>query len=374
MVDCLTLDNILTKAGICFFTGVPDSCFKPWVDYLSETRPQDYAVATNEGEALSIAAGYNLATGKVAGVYLQNSGLGNLLNPISSVIDEYVYEIPVLLMISWRGRPGASDEPQHKRMGQITRSLLELLNIKHEIFGQRDLGTVLQDMVNAHKSGRPYAIIFQKGDIIAHSQSAEGSEKETVSQLTRWDAIASIAQFFGKEAVYFATTGKTSRELYFWRDQTDRDHSHDFLNVGGMGWVSSLAFGFSIRSKKRIVILDGDGSILMHMGNLATIGHYKPSNVIHFILDNQSHESVGGSATVSGTVDFSRLADSVGYRKSVKVSSEMELRETLTKLENKQGPILVQVTIKKGSKPNLPRPTMSPQERKALFLDGLRTH
>lgn len=373
MVDCDTLDAHLLKAGISFFTGVPDSCFRPWVNYLLQNRKDDHVIATNEGEAITIAAGYNLATGKTAGIYLQNSGLGNLLNPLTSLIDEYVYKIPVLLMISWRGRPSKTDEPQHKRMGEITTSILELLEIKYDIFGQRSWENVLPDMMNAQRSGKPYALVFQKGDITTYSRTGEDSSEQPNSQLTRWDAITLIAQFFGKEAFFFTTTGKTSRELYLWRDQTDRDHSHDFLNVGGMGWVSSLAFGCSLGSRKRIVILDGDGSLLMHMGNIATIGHYRPPNLIHFVLDNQSHDSVGGLATVSGTVNFLRLAESVGYRKSVKVSTETDLRIAVSELLDGTGPALVQIAVQKGSKRDLPRPTLGPQERKTLFLDALRT-
>jgi len=369
MVDCQTLDSYLIRAGVSFFTGVPDSCFKPWVDYISITRKEDHVIATNEGEALAVAAGYNLATGKTAGVYLQNSGLGNLLNPLTSVIDEFVYNIPVLLMISWRGRPDQTDEPQHKRMGQNTTLLLDMLDVAYSIVGQRDLQSViLTDAAQAHKRGRPYALLFQKGDIEAYPEKKESSREE--SQLTRWDAILAVAQFFGKGAVFFATTGKASRELYLWRDLSDRDHSRDFLNVGGMGWVSSIAFGFALRSRKRIVILDGDASILMHMGNLATVGHYKPANVIHFILDNNAHDSVGGLSTVSRTVDFAKIAEAVGYRRSATVSTEKELRDELSRLDE-TGPSLVSVRIKKGARPDLPRPLLTPLERKTLFLTGL---
>lgn len=367
MVDCTTFESYLNRAGISFFTGVPDACFKPWIDYLTVTRKEDHIIATNEGEALTIAAGYHLATGKAAGVYLQNSGLGNLINPLTSVIDEYVYNIPLLLMISWRGRIGQVDEPQHIRMGQNTTAFLDLLDIPYSVYGEGDLeNVIITDVLSAHERGKPYAIIFQKGDIDVYPASGKLLREE--SQLTRWTAIETIAQFFGKNAVFFATTGETSRELYLWRDLTDRDHSLDFLNVGGMGWVSSIAFGFSLRSKKRVVILDGDGSILMHMGNLATIGHYKPDNIIHFILDNVAHDSIGGLPTVSNTVDFARTADAVGYRRSASVSTEDELHNELARLEGEAGPLLISIRIKKGSRPDLPRPSLTPQQRKMQFL------
>jgi phosphonopyruvate decarboxylase len=370
MVNCATLDTYFLEAGVSFFTGVPDSCFKPWIDYLLATRKNDHVIATNEGEALTIAAGYNLATGKTGGVYLQNSGLGNLLNPLTSIIDEHVYNIPVLLMISWRGRPGQKDEPQHERMGRNTTTILEAFDIPYSVFGQKDLQDVLQtNAVNTFKSSKPYALIFQKGDIEPYPIIEESRED---FELTRWNVIQSIAQFYGKEAVFFATTGMTSRELYEWREMSDKDHSCDFLNVGGMGWVSSIAFGFSLRSKRRMVILDGDGSVLMHMGNLATIGHYRPSNIMHFILDNNAHDSVGCEGTVSETVDFAKLAEAVGYRASATVTSSNELRSILERLDGNVGPALVTIKIRKGSRPDLPRPSLTPRERKTLFLARIR--
>jgi phosphonopyruvate decarboxylase len=370
MVNCATLDSYLLEAGVSFFTGVPDSCFKPWINYLLATRKDDHVIATNEGEALTIAAGYNLATGKTAGVYLQNSGLGNLLNPLTSVIDEHVYNIPVLLMISWRGRPGQKDEPQHERMGKNTTTILEALDIPYSIFGQRDVQDVLRTSgVETLKSGKPYALVFQKGDIESYPIIERSRED---FELTRWNVIQSITQFYGKEAVFFATTGMASRELYEWRDMSDKDHSSDFLNVGGMGWVSSIAFGFSLGSKRRIVIFDGDGSVLMHMGNLATIGHYGPSNIMHFILDNNAHDSVGCGGTVSETVDFTKIAKAVGYRASETVTSSNELRRMLERLDGNVGPALITIKIRKGAKTDLPRPSMTPRERKALFLAGIR--
>lgn len=371
MVSCDNLNRFLTGAGVTFFTGVPDSCFEPWVDYLLDTRPEDHVIATNEGEALAIAAGYNLATGKPAGVYLQNAGLGNLINPLTSIVDEYVYNVPVLLMISWRGKPGDQDEPQHRRMGENTTSLLEMLRIPYSIFDATRMEKLMADVVEAHITGKPYALILRKGDIDqypTHKPSQDGR------RITRWEAMESIAKFYGKDALFFATTGKTSRELYLFRDMSDRDHSRDFLNVGGMGWVSSIAFGFSLRSSKRIVILDGDGSTLMHMGNLATIGHYQPANITHFILDNNAHDSVGDLATVSDTVDFGRIAEAVGYRNSSTVTSSKELQLMLPTLHEQKGPTLVTVKVKKGAPPGLPRPMLTPQERKALFTANLHVH
>jgi phosphonopyruvate decarboxylase len=369
VVDCQTLDALLAKAGVTFFTGVPDSCFKPWIEYLLKTRPDDHVIATNEGEALAIAAGYNLATGRPAGVYLQNAGLGNLLDPLTSIVDEYVYRIPVLLMVSWRGKPGEPDEPQHKRMGEATIPLLEMLRIPYAIFHETTLReTIETKLVNASRTGRPFALILRDGDI---EKFTAAEHPRDTARLTRQEAIRSIAKFYGNNTIFFATTGKTSRELYLFRDTTDQDHSKDFLNVGGMGWVASIAFGFSRKSTKRIVILDGDGSVLMHMGNLATIGHYKPPNILHFILDNNAHDSVGGLATVSETVNFGRVGEAVGYRQSFKVTTLEELERTLLLLSDQKGPSLITVNVKRGAQADLPRPSLTPQQRKTLFLDAL---
>jgi phosphonopyruvate decarboxylase len=372
MVDCKTLDEQFRNVGVQFFTGVPDSCFKPWVNYLLENRPADHLTATVEGEALAIAAGYSLATGKTAGVYLQNSGLGNLINPLTSIVDPLVYGMPALLMISWRAKPGCPDEPQHTRMGENLPNILTTLGVPFAIFSDETLEDALtKGFEMACASGQSFALLMRNGDIDDYPDPPNSEKMEEVGELTRWDAIVAITEFFGKNAVYFSTTGKTSRELYLLRDETGGDHSLDFLNVGGMGYVSSLALGFSIRSRKRAVILDGDGSVLMHMGTLATIGHYAPPRILHFTLDNNAHDSVGGSKTVSDTVNFELLGRAVGYKRTASVDSRRSLEKELRKLKDHEGPALIRVKVKKGSKENLPRPSLSPPERKKLFLNAL---
>jgi phosphonopyruvate decarboxylase len=372
LIDCKSLDQQFRRVGVEFFTGVPDSCFLPWINYLIENRSTGHITATNEGEALSIAAGYSLATGKTAGVYLQNSGLGNLINPLTSIIDPLVYGVPVLLLISWRAKPGYPDEPQHRRMGENMPALLETLGVPFALFDKDRLGDILsQDFKAARAKGQSFALLMQRGDIDEYPDQPNGLQSEVENELTRWDAIVAVTEFFGRNAVYFSTTGKTSRELYLLRDETGGDHSLDFLNVGGMGFVSSLALGFSLHSEKRVVVLDGDGSVLMHMGALATIGHYNPPNLLHFILDNNAHDSVGGSKTVSETVDFELLGKAAGYKRSARVNSRSSLQDELGMLETHEGPALILVKIRKGSRENLPRPSISPLERKNLFLNKL---
>ena len=373
MIDCKSLDQHFRSVGVEFFTGVPDACFKPWINYLLEHRPADHLTATNEGEALSIAAGYSLATGKTAGVYLQNSGLGNLINPLTSIIDPLVYGLPVLLLISWRAKPGHPDEPQHRRMGENMPALLETLGVPFAIFDKDRLGDILShDFKDARAKGQSFALLMQKGDIDdSGDQPNRLQSDETEGELARWDAIVAVTEFFGRNAVYFSTTGKTSRELYLLRDETGGDHSLDFLNVGGMGYASSLALGFSLHFRKRVVVLDGDGSVLMHMGTLATIGHYAPANLVHFILDNNAHDSVGGSKTVSETVNFELLGKAAGYKRTAKVNSRSSLQDELAMLQTHEGPALIWVKIRKGSREDLPRPSLSPIERKKLFLDQL---
>jgi len=372
LIDCKSLDQQFRNVGVEFFTGVPDSCFQPWINYLLQNRSTDHITATNEGEALSIAAGYSVATGMTAGVYLQNSGLGNLINPLTSIIDPLVYGVPVLLLISWRAKPGHPDEPQHTRMGESMPALLETLGVPFALFDKDRLGDILsQDFKAARAKGKSFALLMQKGDIDEYPDQPNGLRAEADSELTRWDAIVAVTHFFGLNAVYFSTTGKTSRELYLLRDEAGGDHSLDFLNVGGMGYVSSLALGYSLHSRKRVVVLDGDGSVLMHMGALATIGHYAPANLLHFILDNNAHDSVGGSKTVSETVNFELLGKAVGYKRSARVNSRSSLQDELAMLQTHEGPALIWVKIRKGSRENLPRPSMSPLERKNLFLSKL---
>ena len=366
MIDCATLDRHLLNAGVSFFTGVPDSCIKPWIDYLLDKRPNDHVIATNEGEALAIAAGYHLATGKPAGVYLQNAGFGNLVNPLSSVVDEFVYKIPILLIISWRGKPGVKDEPQHRRMGENMEPILRTFGVQYSIFDMESLRSIMEAATKSLNAGHPYALLLRKGNLEPYSILKRPSDGAGL--LSRSEAIQLISDHFGRNAVYFATTGKTSRELYVLRDISHDDHSRDFLNVGGMGFVSSLALGFALRSDKRTIVLDGDGSVLMHLGNLATIGHYRPPNIIHFILDNNSHDSVGGLATVSETVDFARIAEGAGYRRALTVASSNELNCALTEVTGQQGPTLIRVKVRKGASPDMPRPSMSPQDRKTLLM------
>lgn len=258
-------------------------------------------------------------------------------------------------------------------MGENTTSLLELMNIPYHIYQEDHQLPPLADIKQVLRAGRPYAIVLGAGDIEPHADESEAhnATDEEGSGLMRWDVIVTVTKLFGSDAIYFSTTGQTSRELYLWRDTTGGDHSLDFLNVGGMGWVSSVAFGFSLRSDKHVVVLDGDGSILMHMGNMATIGHYKPPNLIHIILDNRSHESVGGLSTVSDTVDFAKVATAVGYRNSTTVSSSEALRKELMMARDKPKPSLITVRIRKGTKPDLPRPTLTPLERKQLLFKHL---
>ncbi len=278
-------------------------------------------------------------------------------------------------MISWRGKPNQKDEPQHKRMGKMTTKLLKDMGIQYYVYkNEAGLNRALRHKFKPiARGGGSYAILFTKGDIESyHDNEPAPTEVADDPKLTRWEAVSLIAESFAKDAIFFSTTGKTSRELYVVRELTDHDHSLDFLNVGGMGWVSGLGLGFALESRRCLVILDGDGSALMHLGNLATIGHYKPQTIIHFILDNQSHDSIGGLKTVSATVDFPKLAIALGYRRSVAVATLDDLRKELVSLKNEIGPVLVSVRVRKGARPDLPRPSLSPLQRKALLQQRLK--
>lgn len=372
MISCEELFSIFQNLNLKFYSGVPDSCFAPIVDYLL-AHEDDYhhIIATNEGEALAIATGYHLSTGGIPVLYVENAGLGNLINPLTSLTDKYVYNIPTLLLISWRGAPSLNDAPQHNRMGIITPNLLELLGIPYYVYGGDN--TALKKMIyegleRIKEKNVPYALLFAKGDIQPYSHMLDGPTAE----MTREEAIKIIAdEMNDSSAVFLSTTGKTSRELFEYREVKGVSHEKDFLNVGAMGYVSSVGFGLSLNTRKKVVVLDGDASILMHMGNLATIGHHKPDNFYHVILDNHSHDSTGGQPTVADTVDFCEVARAVGYRYAKQVETAAQLKAELKNVKGVNGPALLLVYVKKGARDNLGRPTIPLTKLKESFMKSI---
>ena len=299
--------NFLKKLGIEFFVGVPDSQLKPFIDLLVTTHgyhSQQHVVVANEGNAVAVAAGYYLATGNAACVYLQNSGLGNIFNPVTSLLSEKVYQIPCVFVIGWRGKPGVPDEPQHIHQGEITLDTLDLLGIPHMVINEDVSGEELEAQTErflaAFSSGQSIAFIIEKGGLSSEVPSNYGNEYSA----RREDIIESIVRH-AQDDIIVATTGKTSRELFEVRERKNQPHDSDFLTVGSMGHSSSIALGTAlVKKERRVWCIDGDGSALMHMGSMAVIGALAPSNYVHILVNNESHESVGGQPTVSSRIDL----------------------------------------------------------------------
>jgi len=360
----------LRKQGLDFFVGVPDSLLKDFCAYLDNyVDSNKHIITANEGNAVAMAAGFYLATGKSAVVYLQNSGLGNIINPITSLADKEVYQIPMLLVIGWRGEPGLKDEPQHIKQGRITPAQLDLLEIPYQTV---DANTNVENLARWIRerldiTTAPIALLV-KVDTFSNFKSSQKSR--ITSKLQREQALSVLLDLAGDAAVV-CTTGKTSREVFeLRRDKQERQR--DFLSVGGMGHTASIALGVALgKPQIRVVCLDGDGSILMHMGALPIIGAVGPTNLVHVLLNNGAHESVGGQPTVADQVDFKSIALASGYRAYESASTAAELTAAWHKLSKQLGPCFLEVRISNGSRDDLGRPTNSTAENKKAFMQWL---
>ena len=370
MISCDELFAIFKENNLTFFTGVPDSTFKGWMSFLAAEHGKNLTniVACNECEAVAIAAGYHLSTGKVAVVYMQNSGEGKTVNPLTSLCDPEVYSIPLILMIGWRGEPGTKDEPQHKNMGKVTTSLLETLEIPFKVLPGEPgvVGSTIAEMKElALENNRPVAVIIKRGTVQPYeTRGQEGPGLE----MKREDAIMIIVDRLEGTEVIVSTTGKTSRELFEHRIERD-EAPRDFYTVGGMGCASSIALGIALqRPDRNVVVFDGDGAALMQMGSMATMGHYRPANLTHILFDNEAHDSTGGQMTVSGTVNFEKIARACGYRYAKVVTLEKELVLALEEMKSLEGPRMLVVQVEKGARQELGRPTTTPVKNKKEFM------
>ncbi|MFC1685687.1 phosphonopyruvate decarboxylase [Nanoarchaeota archaeon] len=371
-MDFTSLSEIFKKHEISFFSGVPDSTFKGWMSYLAEAKDLTNIVAVNECEATAICAGYNLSTGKLGVVYMQNSGLGKCVNPLTSLCDKEVYSIPMLLMIGLRGEPGKKDEPQHKKMGRITFNLLDCLEVPYEILpdNPKEAEKVIAKMKEeAFKKQAPVALIIKKGVIDDYPTK---TKKIRSFEMSREEAIKTIIDFSSGSEAIISTTGKTSRELFEYRISKNQDPK-DFYMVGSMGCVASLANSVALQKpQKKIFAFDGDGAILMQLGSMATIGYQKPNNLYHFIFDNGAHGSTGGQPTISDNVDFKSIALASGYAFALQIETKKELEESMKKINDLKGPVLLIIKVNSESRKDLGRPTKTPLENKESFLGSLR--
>ena len=371
--------DTLRQEGIDFYTGVPDSLLKNICAYITDTLPaRNNIIAANEGGAMGIAAGYYLATGKLPVVYMQNSGEGNIINPLASLTDKEVYNIPVLLVIGWRGKPGVHDEPQHVKQGKVTLSLLETMGIRHEILSKDEAEAARQIAVAAEymrQTNEVYALVIEKDTFDNYTLKSSTDSNLT---LTREEAIETVVECLPTNSVVVSTTGMISRELFEIRERRGEGHSHDFLTVGSMGHASQIALGISMNQPdKSVYCFDGDGASIMHMGGMAIVASMQPANYTHIVFNNGAHDSVGGQPTVGLQIKLTEVAKAVGYTMAMSVDSKEKLQETLATLneERKQngGPVLIEVRVKKGNRKDLGRPTTTPIQNKNQLMAYLGT-
>lgn len=357
-----------------FFAGVPDSRLKALCGYLLDTYgldPRHHIIAANEGNAAALAAGFHLATGKAPVIYLQNSGLGNIINPMASLLHEKVYGIPCLFIVGWRGEPGVHDEPQHLFQGEVTLRLLEDIGINHFIVSKEttepEVMAALDNFRELFANGKCAAFVIRKG---ALSYDQKTTYKNAYA-IKREDAIRCIAAAAGNDPI-ICTTGKASRELFEIREGNGQGHGHDFLTVGSMGHSSSIALGIATQKLDKLVwCVDGDGAALMHMGAMAVIGAAHPNNLVHIVINNEAHESVGGMPTVAGAIDLPAVARACGYASAESASILAKLESRLERVKAESGPHFIEVKCAIGSRADLGRPTTTPLENRSIFMKAL---
>ncbi len=361
----------LKDINIDFYAGVPDSLLKNFCNYVDDNSDSHkHLIAANEGNAISIAAGYHLTSGKVGAVYLQNSGLGNCVNPLLSLTHEEVYSIPIFMIIGWRGEPGVKDEPQHIKQGQATIKQLEMMDVDYLILDKdSNLSDVLKEAMKSLKFKRPFALLVKRDTFLPYEKT---KNKVLASRLSRERAIREIIRLSSKKDLVFCTTGKASRELYEIRVSLG-GNMRDFLTVGSMGHTSSIALGAALgRKDLRVVCIDGDGAMLMHMGGIAIIGDHAPNKYIHVVLNNSAHESVGGQETVAGNMDLKKLSESCQYSYYGRADDIDSLKSEWKKLEKYKGPVMLEILISTEVRNNLGRPKSSAKSNKEAFMNFVK--
>ncbi len=368
--------NTLQESGVRFFTGVPDSFLNGFCNYLLETIPEDrHVIAANEGNAIAIASGYYFSTGIIPLVYMQNSGMGNTLNPLVSLADRHVYSVPMILLIGWRGEPGTElKHPQHRTQGEITLKTLEMLDIPYVIAEDNDdkLEEQIRWAVKTAKEERKQVAVIGRKGVFAGGKKANIVDDRY--PLSREEAIEIILDTMPEDTVYTATTGRATREIYFLRERRGEGHQHDFLNLGSMGHASSVALGIALAKRNRnVVCLDGDSAALMHMGCFTMVSKLNVPNFLHIVLNNGAHESVGGQPSAGQLVDFTKIAEGSGYRTIGKpVETKEELERAIRELTAQEKAAFIDVRIHKGLKGELPPLDISSKELIHEMMEDLQ--
>lgn len=362
----------LRENGIDCFAGVPDSLLKNICAYITDHCDAEHnIIAANEGAAVGLAAGHYLATGQPACVYMQNSGEGNIINPLASLTDPEVYNIPVLLLIGWRGRPGVHDEPQHVKQGKVTTGLLNTMGINFDVLSKEEDKAEKQiaKAIDALKKKDVYALVIEKDTF--EDYKLQNVEKNDLT-MSREEAIRTVVAALGDKDCIVSTTGMISRELFEYRTEKGQGHERDFLTVGSMGHASQIALGIAMaQPERRVWCFDGDGAAIMHMGSMAIVASKQPKNYVHVVFNNGAHDSVGGQPTVGLNIDLPRIARAVGYPHTYSVSTKEDLLDILTEIAKSDGLTLLEVKVKKGNRKELGRPTTTPIENKEALMDFL---
>lgn len=359
--------------GISFFTGVPDSLLKDFCAYVTDQIGSGgHVIAANEGGAVALASGHFLATGNPALVYMQNSGQGNAVNPLTSLADPDVFGIPMLLLVGWRGEPGRPDEPQHVKQGKVTLDLFSVLGIDAVVLPEDEtaaLESLRQAVRRTRANSSPVALIVRSGTFGKYKLQREAV---TAFPLSREAAVKAVLSGLADAAVVVATTGMTAREMFEHRVMTGRSHRADFRTVGCMGHASQIALGIALAQPDReVCCLDGDGAVIMHMGALAIIGSQRPANLKHVVINNGAHDSVGGQPTAGFAMDLLQIANACGYRHAWRAETQEEVDGRVSELRMAQGPVLLEIRVNKGARPDLGRPTASPAENKRELMQFL---
>jgi len=372
----MKVESFVNIIGAEFYTGVPDSQLKALCNYLMNTYgldPKHHVIASNEGNCTALAAGYHLATGKIPVVYMQNSGEGNIINPVASLLNDKVYAIPVIFVVGWRGEPGFHDEPQHIYQGEVTLKLLEDMGIKTFVVSKEttedELKAVMAGFMDILVTGKNVAFVVRKGSIHYDCEM----EYKNRSIMVREEIIRHIVKATEEEPI-ISTTGNTSRELFEIRVANGQSHKYDFLTIGSMGHSSSIALGIAInKPNTKVWCLDGDGAVLMHMGSMAVIGSIRPKNMVHIVINNGAHETVGGMPTVALSIDIAAIAKACGYPYAICVDSCEDFDVELETAKKRDELSLIEVKCSIGVREDLGRPTTTSFENKQKFMEYLKT-
>lgn len=374
MLDQKRVFEELARWGVTFFTGVPDSYLNGFCNYALENCGSRNIIAANEGNAVGIAAGHYFASKELSLVYMQNSGMGNAVNPLASLVDQNVYGVPMLLLIGWRGQADTEpNHPQHKLQGEITPGLLKLMGIPYVILEDDDemfAKTVEKAAKYCRETRRPYAFIAPKGVMAAEKKT---NNLDNTYPMSREEAMEVILEEMPEDAVFCATTGRATRELFFLREKRGETKAHDFLNVGAMGHASSVALGIALeRPDRKVVVLDGDSACMMHMGAMTMVSKLEAPNYMHVVLNNGAHESVGGQPSAGHKVDFTQIAEACGYRTiGHPVTTAKELAEAVKALEGCGRASFIDCRIHKGLTRKLPPIVFDHREAIDTFIDSL---